>query len=88
LSQAAIEVLAVVAYHQPATAEEVDRLRNHHSSAILNQLVRRDLLAVHRDPHDKRTRRYTTTDRVLSLFGLDAIADLPQAEFEEDLELP
>ena len=88
LSPAAIEVLAVVAYHQPATVEEVDRLRNHQSGAILNQLVRRGLLGLQRDPQNARVRRYATTDRFLNLFGLDSIADLPRAEIDDGFDLP
>ncbi len=88
LSQAAVEVMAVVAYHQPATAEEVDRLRNHQSGAILSQLVRRGLLSTHRDPQNPRIRCYSTTGRFLSLFGLDSVTDLPQADSDDVFELP
>lgn len=79
LGNAAIEVLAVVAYHQPVTLEEVDRLRNRQSGPVLNLLVRRDLLSVERDPENRRIRRYRTTTRFLELFGMDSIDDLPQA---------
>ncbi len=79
LGNAAIEVLAVVAYHQPVTLEEVDRLRNHQSGPVLNLLVRRELLSVERDPDNRRTRRYRTTPRFLELFSMDSIEDLPQA---------
>src|SRR4051794_3586773 len=53
LSQAAIDVLAIVGYHQPIVAEEVDRLRGKPSGAILSQLLRRDLLALHRPAENK-----------------------------------
>ena len=86
LSHAAIEVLAVVAYHQPATTEEVDRLRNHKSGPILNQLVRRELLSVVREDTDRHIRRYVTTERFLGLFGLESIDDLPQAHIDNELE--
>ncbi len=48
LSQAAIEVLSLVAYHEPLTAEEVNRLRDTSSGSILSQLVRRQLLKLQR----------------------------------------
>lgn len=83
LSPAAIEVLAVVAYHQPVSGEEVDRLRSHQSGAILSQLARRGLLALQRDPHNPRVRRFVTTERFLDLYGLDSLADLPQADFDD-----
>jgi segregation and condensation protein B len=80
LGGAAIEVLAIVAYHQPVTLEEVDRLRNRQSAPVLNLLVRRELLQVERDAENRRIRRYRTTSRFLSLFGMDSIEDLPQAQ--------
>ena len=48
LSAAAVEVLAVVAYHQPIAADDVSRMRDKPSGRILSQLVRRQLLAVDR----------------------------------------
>ncbi len=79
LGSAAIEALAVVAYHQPVTMDDVDRLRNRQSGPVLNLLVRRELLAVERDSENRRVRRYRTTPRFLELFGMDTIEDLPQA---------
>jgi segregation and condensation protein B len=79
LSQAAIDVLAIVAYKQPLTREEVDELRGKPSGTLLTQLVRRRLLRMER-PHEKpRTPRYWTTDRFLDLFGLEDLRDLPQS---------
>lgn len=77
LSQAAVDVLAIVAYKQPLTREEVDALRGKPSGSLLAQLVRRQLLRVER-PHDKpRTLRFCTTDRFLQLFSLESLRDLP-----------
>ena len=78
LSQAAIEVLAAVAYHAPVTAEEVARLRGMASGPILLQLVRRQLLSLERNPTQPRKARYRTTDRFLELFGLASLDDLPR----------
>ena len=81
LSQPAIDVLAIVAYHQPLTLEEIDRLRGKPSGGILSQLVRRDLLALERDPEAKRAKpRYRTTARFLDLFDLDDISELPRSQ--------
>src|SRR5262249_30278876 len=46
LSPAAIDVLALVAYRQPVTKQEIDGLRGAESGALLRQLVRRSLIAV------------------------------------------
>jgi segregation and condensation protein B len=78
LSQAAIEVLATVAYHEPLTADEVNRLRATPSGPILAQLVRRELLRLERVR--KAPGRYHTTPRFLELFGLDSLADLPRSQ--------
>ena len=79
LSQAAIDVLSIVAYKQPVAREDIDALRSKPSSSLLNQLVRRELLRMERDPDQPRVPRYCTTDRFLQLFGLDSLADLPKS---------
>jgi segregation and condensation protein B len=81
LSTAAVEVLAVVAYRQPVTKQEVDSLRGHESAALLRQLLRRGLIAVAgRAESGGREVRYGTTPRFLELFGLRSLDDLPETE--------
>ncbi|MBX7165228.1 MAG: SMC-Scp complex subunit ScpB [Pirellulales bacterium] len=80
LSQAAIEVLAAVAYNQPLTAEQVNQLRGTPSGPILAQLVRRQLLSVERTDTKPRVTTYSTTPRFLALFGLQSLDDLPRSE--------
>ena len=80
LSQAAIEVLSIVAYNQPVTTDAVNRLRAAQSGAILSQLTRRQLLRVERFDDRPRVANYSTTDRFLSLFGLESLSDLPRSE--------
>lgn len=79
LSQAAIDVLAIVAYNQPLTGDEIGRLRNTASGAVLSQLVRRRLLRIEREEGSPRVTRYCTTERFLELFGLASLEDLPQS---------
>jgi segregation and condensation protein B len=79
LSAAAIEVLAVVAYNQPLTAEQISRMRDTPSGRILSQLVRRQLLRIDRDDSPKRSARYCTTERFLRLVGVESLADLPRS---------
>ena len=83
LSQAAIDVLALVAYNQPVSREELDSLRDKDNGAILSQLVRRRLLRIDRPEDTPQTRLYRTTDRFLELFGLESTDDLPRTQ---DLE--
>jgi segregation and condensation protein B len=80
LSQAAIDVLAIVAYQQPLSAEQIGAVRGRPSGPVLSQLVHRRLLRIERLPGKRRTVQYFTTDRFLQLFGLQTLADLPQSE--------
>ena len=79
LSQAAIDVLALVAYQQPIIGEKVGRLRGKPSSHILAHLVRRGLLRIERPDAKRRTPHYHTTDRFLRLFNLESLDDLPRS---------
>jgi len=89
LSPAAIEVLAMVAYRGPLTADEVSRLRGTPSGHILRQLVQRQLLRIERPESGVvgresgvRSRKavYHTTERFLAVFGLASLNDLPKSE--------
>jgi segregation and condensation protein B len=80
LSQAAVDILAIVAYHQPIAAEQIDRLRSKPSGHILSQLVRRDLLRIDRPADKKAKPTYATTERFLDLFGLENLQELPRSQ--------
>ena len=80
LSQAAIDILAVVAYQQPISGDRISRLRGKPSSHILAQLVRRGLLRIERPEGKRRTNLYCTTERFLRLFNLQTLDDLPRSE--------
>jgi len=84
LTTTAIEVLSIVAYRQPITADEVTRLRNGRSHAVLSQLVRRGLLSLERPAGVPRRPIYQTTDRFNRLFRVDSPQDLPSSEDLDD----
>ena len=86
LSQSAIDILAVVAYRQPISREDIEKARNKSVGGVLNQLVRRDLLAITPDPNKSRRKLYQTTERFLKLFHLDDLADLPQSHEVSELD--
>jgi segregation and condensation protein B len=88
LSQAAIDVLAVVAYRGPVTADQVSQLRAAPSRAILSQLVRRQLIRIERPEETPRSPVYRTTDRFLRLFNLTSLNDLPRSETPVDGGVP
>lgn len=85
LSQVAVDILAVVAYHQPISQEQIDKMRAKPCGGMLSQLVRRELLRVERDPTagPKAKPKYVTTDRFLDLFGLESLAELPRSHDPE-----
>ena len=80
LSQEALEVLAVVAYRQPITAAAIEEIGKPGSGAVLRQLLRRELIAVERQPDQPRDVTYLTTPRFLSLFGIRSLDELPRHE--------
>jgi segregation and condensation protein B len=80
LSQDVLEVLALVAYHQPVAEETLAELGKPQSGPTLRQLLRRELIAVERRPDQPKDVRYVTTPRFLSLFGLSSLHDLPRPD--------
>ena len=86
LSQSVIDVMAIVAYNQPATREQVDKIRGKASSSVLKQLVKREILIVEPGKTDPKVSYYSTTDRFLDLFSLEEITDLPQSHEVSDIE--
>lgn len=84
LTPSAIEVLSVVAYRQPITADEVGKLRGSRSGSILNQLVRRGLLNLERNEDSPRKPSYHTTERFNQLFRIDSPKELPRSEELDD----
>jgi segregation and condensation protein B len=79
LSPAVLEVLSVLAYNQPATADHISELRGSPSGAALSTLVRRGLVKLERATEGGKLPHYSTTPRFLTLFGLDSIEALPRA---------
>lgn len=80
LSQDVLEVLALVAYRQPISPEEIEELGKAKPGPLLRQLLRRELIALERDPENRKRVTYSTTKRFLSLFGIGSIDELPQAD--------
>jgi segregation and condensation protein B len=82
LTQESLEILALVAYRQPLTGDDLERCGKGQAAGLLRQLIRRDLVAVERFAREDGSKdvRYTTTSRFLDLFGLGNLRDLPQPE--------
>lgn len=84
LTTQAIEVLSIVAYRQPLTAEKVTKLRGSRSNSLLNQLVRRGLLCLERPPESPQKPNFYTTERFNRLFGIESTKDLPRSDDLDD----
>jgi segregation and condensation protein B len=82
LSRAAIETLAIIAYHQPVTRSEIEELRGVSTSAgSVDVLLETGWIRPRgRRKSPGRPVTYGTTSAFLSHFGLDAVADLPGLE--------
>lgn len=79
LSRAAIETLAIIAYHQPVTRTEIEEIRGVAlSRGTLDQLIEMDWVRVgRRRMTPGRPATYVVTDSFLDHFGLESARDLP-----------
>ncbi len=85
LSQAAVEVLAIVAYLQPATRPQIDQIRGVNSDGALRSLLSKGLIEeVGRLEKPGRPILYGTTPDFLQSFGLGAMTDMPALDDEEE----
>ncbi len=81
LSQAALETLAVIAYHQPVTREGVRAIRGVNSDGVIGSLKEKGLVReVGHEPDRTRAVLFGTTRQFLERFGLRSIKDLPPLE--------
>lgn len=78
LGAAAMETLAIIAYSQPITRTEIEKVRGVKSERILTSLLEKNLIA---EAGVKavvgRPILYETTEEFLKVFGLTALKDLP-----------
>jgi segregation and condensation protein B len=85
LSAAAVETLALVAYHQPITRGELEAARGASCSSTLDTLQERELVkVVGRRDVVGRPSLFATTDRFLIEFGLRSLEELPPLGEETD----
>lgn len=89
LSQAALEVLAIIAYQQPVIRPQIDQLRGVNSDGALRTLLSKGLIQeLGRQESPGRPILYGVTPEFLQHFGLRSLADLPPlAEPDADLEV-
>lgn len=82
LSRAALEVLSVIAYHQPVTRAEIEDIRGVETSkGTLDTLMETEWVRMRgRRKSPGRPVTYGTTDKFLDHFGFEEIRDLPGIE--------
>ncbi|MCA0405328.1 MAG: SMC-Scp complex subunit ScpB [Proteobacteria bacterium] len=82
LSRSALEVLAIIAYHQPVTRTEIEQIRGvQMNKGMLDLLLEAGFIRMRgRRRSPGRPVTFGTTEGFLIAFGLDRIADLPNLE--------
>ena len=92
LSQAALETLAIIAYNEPVTRMQVDKIRGVSSSQMIRKLAAKGLIKESgRSDLPGRPILYEITNDFLDYFGLSNIEELPDMEkyieaSEEDIK--
>lgn len=78
LSQAAMEVLAIVAYNQPVSKNFIEEIRGVDCNTTMSSLVEKELIAeAGRFDLPGRPISYVTTEHFLRCFELTSLEDLP-----------
>lgn len=81
LSQAALETLSVIAYHQPVTREGIRAIRGVNSDGVIASLKEKGLVReMGHDAERGQAILYGTTAAFLERFGLRSVRDLPPLE--------
>lgn len=81
LSNAALETLAIIAFKQPVTRADMEQIRGVKVDGVVNTLL--DLGLIDEAGHKKTIGNpllYKTTDKFLTTFGLNSLAELPNPE--------
>lgn len=85
LSNASLEVLAIIAYNEPITRLKIDEIRGVNSSQIVRRLMARGFIKIcGKQDTIGKPNLYKTTDDFLDYFGLASKEDLPEIKFKEE----
>ena len=81
LSNAAMEVLSIVAYKQPVTRSVIEQIRGVSCDSLVNRLLERNLIQeIGRLDTPGRPMLFGTNDEFLRCFGISSVTDLPDYE--------
>jgi len=86
LTRKGLETLAIIAYKQPITKVEVEKIRGVNADGVVRTLNERNLITIKgREKAPGNPLLYGTTDYFLEYFGLNAITDLPKLKEIDEL---
>lgn len=89
LTDATVEVLAIIAYRQPISKAEIEAIRGVNSQYSIRHLLMRGLIEKIPNPNDARGSLYQITTDMLQQLGITKIEDLPEfSKLVEHIKLP
>jgi segregation and condensation protein B len=87
LTQSTMETLAIIAYKQPITRAEIEKIRGVDSGGIIKNLLERNIIKVMgRKNIPGRPFLLGTTKKFLEMFGLEKLSDMPSLKEFENLD--
>lgn len=85
LSRAALETLAIVAYKQPISKTDIEKIRGVNSDYAIQKLLEKELVSIiGRSEGPGKPLLYGAGDKFMNYFGLKSIKDLPQPKEFKD----
>lgn len=85
LSNSSLETLSIIAYKQPITRVEIDKIRGLNSQSTIDSLIERNLIRENgRLDKIGKPIIYITTEEFLKYFNLESLDDLPKIKLEND----
>jgi segregation and condensation protein B len=89
LTDATLEVLAIISYRQPISKVEIEAIRGVNSQYSIRHLLMRGMIEKVPNPNDARGFLYQTTTEFLQHMGLASTSDLPSfEELVSQIKLP
>ncbi|QQR96768.1 MAG: SMC-Scp complex subunit ScpB [Sphingobacteriales bacterium] len=87
LTQAALEVLAIIAYKQPITKNLIEVIRGVNADYTVQKLMEKELIEISgRSEEPGKPLLYKTTQQFLDYFGVNSIDELPKLKEFEDIQ--
>lgn len=85
LSRAAIETLSIIAYKQPVSKSDLEKIRGVSCDYSIQKLLEKELVSiVGRSEGPGRPLLYGTSEKFMDYFGINSLKDLPQPkDFKE-----